>query len=106
ANILAQDHDPRIPLQHDVHRGVEGLDHVHVSHGINPLSPRTEPARPAAALAKSLSSAGLPVVPAALRAAAPGEAASACKHPRTLWPDRESDPPTECRTSLPPSNTR
>src|SRR6185312_3892185 len=50
ANIFAEDHYPRIALQHDIHGGVEGLDHVHVRHRVSPLSPRTESARPGSAV--------------------------------------------------------
>ncbi len=32
-DVLAHEHHRRIPLQHDVHGRIQGLDHVHVGHG-------------------------------------------------------------------------
>ena len=43
ADVLAHDDHARVALEHDVHRGVERLDHVHVRHGISLPSPRIEP---------------------------------------------------------------
>ncbi len=36
ADVLTHDDDARVPLQHDVHGGVDCLDHVHVRHGLQP----------------------------------------------------------------------
>ena len=38
ADVLAQDHDVRVARQHDVHGGVQRLDHVHLCHGQTPCS--------------------------------------------------------------------
>ena len=34
ADVLAHEHHRRIPLEHDVHGGVQGLNHVHAGHGV------------------------------------------------------------------------
>ena len=34
ADVLAEDDDRRIALEHDVHRRIQRLDHVHLRHGV------------------------------------------------------------------------
>src|ERR1700722_7400217 len=43
-DILAHQHHRWIPLEHDVHRGVQSLNHVHVGHRLKSLPTAWRPA--------------------------------------------------------------
>src|SRR5580698_7043781 len=81
-NVLPEDDHGIVPREHRVHGGIQGLNHVHLRHGVSPARL------------------------AAVRAAERDVAACSRIHPRTSKRCRDAAPRSTCRIARHPSNWR